>query len=278
MEEFIRYKTSSPAGDLISFLAGIKQMYAQTGKKGVIYQRLNMPGAAYSDSIHPFQNDEGAPICMPQVMFEMLKPLVCSQEYVEDYRLFTGEEVDFDFDLIRQERFTNQPKGSLNRWYSYVFPEMASDLSTRWLQLYGGDIMTIEEWTKKRSAPDLKVVINFTLRKRNHIIHYNWLKPYQDRLIFAGLQKERDWFCREWDLDMPLLQVDNFLQLAQHIANAKLFLGNESMCFQIAEALKAPRILESFPMMPTNIPVGEDAFDFYHQSAVQYYFHKLLNK
>lgn len=277
MEEFIRYKTSSPAGDLISFLAGVKQMYSKTGKKGVIYQRLNMPGVAYSDSIHPFQNEEGAPICMPRVMFDMLRPLICSQEYVEDYRLFTGEEVDFDFDLIRQERFTNQPKGSLNRWYSYVFPEMASDLSKRWIQLYG-EAVTYQEWKEKRSDPNLKVVLNFTLRKRNHIIHYNWLKPYQDRLIFAGLQKERDWFCREWDLDIPLLQVDDFLQLAQHIANAKFFLGNESMCFQIAEAMKAPRILEAFPMMPTNIPIGEDGYDFYHQTAVQYYFHKLFNK
>jgi len=199
-------------------------------------------------------------------MFDMLKPLVCSQEYIEDYRLFTGEEIDFSFDLIRQERFTNQPKGSLNRWYGYVFPEMQCDLSIPWIN--------IPYETKKNT----KVILNFTQRKRNHIIHYNWLKSYQESLVFAGLQKERDVFCTEWDLDIPLLQVDDFLQLANHLSNAKFFMGNESMCFQICEAMKIPRILEAFPMMPTNIPFGEDAHDFYHQNAVQYLFFKLYTK
>lgn len=275
MGEFITYLTSSPAGDLISFMAGVKEMYLKTGKKGLIYQRLNMPGVAYSDSIHPFQNEEGAPICMPESMFNMLKPLICSQDYIEDYRIFNGEEIHFSFDLIRLERYTNMPKGSLNRWFTYVFPEMQCDLSKKWMMIWG-DIMHIEEWNKKRS--EAKIILNFTLRKRNHIIHYHWLKPFQDRLIFAGLQKERDWFCREWDLDIPLLQVDDFLQLAKHLANAKFFMGNESFCFQLCEALKLPRILEAFPMMPTNIPFGEDAYDFYHQDAVIYFFHKLLNK
>ena len=50
------------------------------------------------------------------------------------------------------------------------------------------------------------------------------------------------------------------------------------MCYQIAEALKIPRILEIFPRMPNIIPMGEDAYDFYAQSALEYYFSLLLNK
>lgn len=264
MEEYIRYKTSSPAGDLISFLAGIKQLHTQTGKKGVVYQRLNMPGAGYSDSIHPFQNEEGAPICMPEVMFNMLRPLLCIQPYIKDYQIWTGEEVDFDFDLIRQERYTNQPRGSLNRWYSYVFPEMACDLSKPWI---------VTDSRRYRN-----VVINFTQRYRNHIITYYWLKPYEKQLIFAGLPNERDVFCNQWGLDIPLLKVDDFWQLARNIEDSIFFMGNQSMCFQLAEAMKIPRILETFPLMPNVIPIGEDAYDFYHQNAVEYYFHKLLNK
>lgn len=264
LEGFITYKTSSPAGDLISFLAGVKEMYQKTGKPGIIYQRLDMPGAAYSDSIHPFLNESGAPICMPLSMYEMLWPLIRSQQYVEDYRIYKGEKVDFDFDLIRQERFTNQPKGSLNRWYSYVFPEMASDLSQKWVEM------------NRSFFRGQKVIINFTERKRNHIIHYYWLKEYQERIVFAGLQKERDLFCKTWNLDIPLLQVGDFYHLAEELGSAKFFLGNESFCFQLCEAMKTPRILEAFPMMPTNIPIGEHAYDFYHQTAVEYYFHQLL--
>lgn len=272
MEGFIRYKTSSPAGDLISYLAGVKEMHAHTGQKGIIYQRINMPGVGYADSIHPFQNEEGAPVCMPEMMFKMLRPLICVQPYIEDYRIWKGEEVDFDFDLIRQERYTNQPKGSLNRWYGYIFPEMQTDLSLSWLD-YG-----ITQYSYKELTLPAKIIINFTQRYRNHIVTYHWLKPFQDRIVFAGLLKERDIFCREWDIDIPLLQCDNFLQLANEMVKAKFFMGNQSMCFQIAEGLKIPRILETFPLMPNVIPIGENAHDFYHQNAAQYFFHKLLNK
>jgi len=261
MKNVIKYKTSSPAGDLISFLAGIKKLWEDTGKKAVIYQRLDMHGGSYDGSIHPFTNQEGEPVCMPFVMYEMLRPLVLYQEYVEDYLIYEGEEVDFDFDLIRLERYTNQPRGSLNRWFTYVFPQMTADLSQNWL--------------KAPKTGLSNTLINFTQRHRNPLITYYFLKNYQEKIIFIGLQKERDLFCKTWKLDLPLLEVKDFLQLAQIIKASKFFLGNQSFCFQLAEAMKVPRILEVFPLMPNVIPIGENAYDFYHQGAVEYYFNKL---
>lgn len=264
MNDFITYKTSSPSGDLISFLAGIQQMHKETGKKGIVYQRLNMVGVGYADAIHPYSNQEGEPVAMTKEVFDMLVPLLRSQDYIEDYRIYNGEQIDMDFDLIRLERYTGQPNTSLARWYSYVFPQMSSDLSKPHLKIYG-------------KKPNGKVVINFTQRYRNHIICYNFLREYQDKIIFAGIKKERDLFCEQWGLDIPLLQVNDFLELARIINNSLFFLGNASMCFQIAEALKVPRILETFPRMPNVIPTGENAFDYYGQSEVEFYFRKLIN-
>ena len=265
MDNFITYKTSSPAGDLISFLAGIKQMYKETGKKGIVYQRLEMVGMGYPDSIHPYQNQEGEPVCMTRQIFDMLVPLLRSQDYIEDYRVYNGETVDFNFDLIRLERYTGQPNTSLSRWYSYVFPEMASDLSEPSLTVYGGE---------KRN----KIVVNFTQRYRSHIIDYHFLREYQNQIVFAGLKKEHEIFCNTWNLEIPLLVVNDFLELAKVINNSLFFAGNASMCFQIAEALKVPRILETFPRMPNVVPTGKFAYDFYHQDAVEFYFRKLINK
>ena len=263
MDEFISYKSSSPSGDLISFMAGIKEMYKKTGKRGIVYQRLGMPGISYAESIHPFQNTEGEPICMNEYMFNHLRPLLLSQEYIEDYKIYTGEEVFFDFDLIRLARYTNQPKGSLNRYFNYVFPQMASDISKSWLEV---------ELNNDYSD---KIVINYTQRHRNHILNYFFLKPYQDRIIFSGLKKERDIFCENWGLDIPLLEVNDFLELAKVIKGCKLFMGNASMCFQLAEAMKVPRILETFPMLPNVIPTGGIAYDFYDQNAGEHYFNEL---
>ena len=85
MNNFLKYKTSSPAGDLISFLAGVKKVWEDTGRKAIIYQRLNMPGVATPTSIHPFKNDEGDEVCMNEYMFDKLRPLLLSQEYIEDF-------------------------------------------------------------------------------------------------------------------------------------------------------------------------------------------------
>jgi ADP-heptose:LPS heptosyltransferase len=124
--------------------------------------------------------------------------------------------------------------------------------------------------------PTDKVIINFTQRHRNYLINYFFLREHQDKLVFAGLAKERDLFCKNWNLDIPLLEPDNFYHLAQNIKHCKFFLGNQSFCFQIAEALKVPRILELFPMMPNVVPIGENAYDFYHQGGVEYYFNKMI--
>lgn len=266
--EPIRYRTSSPAGDLISFLAGIKKMYEDTGSKGIVYQRVGMPGVSYSDSIHPFENEEKEPVTMNRYMFDMLQPLLKSQPYIEDFIEHRGEEVDFDFDLIRMERYTNQPHASLNRWFNYVFPQMASDLSKKWLLFEESPFNTHKPFG----------ILNFTQRHRNHFVNYFFLKPHQEHLVFAGLQKERDIFCRTWDLDIPLLQVDNFLDLAKAINGCRFFMGNASMCFQIAEATKCKRMLEIFPVMPNVIPIGEYALDYYHQGAAEYYFNQLINE
>lgn len=263
MLNVLKYKTSSPAGDLISFMAGIKKMWEDTGKKGVVYQRLNMPGAGTETSIHPYKNQFDEPVCMNEYMYKMLYPLITSQSYVEDYKIYDGEkDLDVDFDLIRMERYTNQPRGSLNRWFNYVFPQMASDLSVSWIDV-----------PQKKNN---KIVINFTQRYRNHLTTYHFLKEHQDNIVFVGLKNERDLFCSTWNLDIEHFIVQDFYQLAVLIKGCKFFLGNQSFCYQLAEAMKVPRILEISPHLPNVIPVGKNGYDFYHQGSLDYYF-KLLD-
>ena len=50
------------------------------------------------------------------------------------------------------------------------------------------------------------------------------------------------------------------------IKNAKLFIGNLSFGYALAEAIKVPRLLESAPNFPLVYPNGKNAYDFYFQS------------
>lgn len=266
MGDFIRFKTSSPAGDLISYLPGIREVCRENSKRAIIYQRLDMVGGGHEGSYHPFANEFGEPICMPESMFTMLRPLLLSQEYIEDFIIYSGQDIDFDMDKIRMEVFTNQPKGNLRNWPDFAFPQMANNLSEK-------SIFLPETGNKYMG----RIVCNFTQRYRNFTTTYFFLKQHTDKLLFAGLSEERDYFCKQWGLDVELLIVKDFLELAKVIEGCKFFLGNQSMCFQIAESLKVPRILEVFPMMPNVIPVGKKAYSFYHQQHLEYYFNKLLN-
>ena len=264
MPENIKVKTCSPSGDLISFMSGFNKLSCIHDKKILVYQQLNVVGASYEGAIHPYSNKDGEPVLFNEYTFKMMAPLIKSQPYIEDYLPYEGQNIDFDMDKIRQEIFTGQPKGALNRWFFYAFPEMANDLSKPWLFINGG--------------MHRKIIINFTQRHRNPYINYFFLKDFQDHIVFAGLKEEHELFEKQFNLSLDYLAVNDFLELSQAIAGCRFFMGCQSFCFQLAEALKVPRILEIFPLLPNVIPVGESAFDAYHQSAIEYYFKKLYHE
>jgi ADP-heptose:LPS heptosyltransferase len=59
--------------------------------------------------------------------------------------------------------------------------------------------------------------------------------------------------------------VRDFLEMASVIAGAKLFIGNQSFPFSLAEALKANRLLEVYFECPNVTVYGENGFDFSFQ-------------
>ena len=72
-------------------------------------------------------------------------------------------------------------------------------------------------------------------------------------------------------------ESNDFLELASIIKGAKLFIGNLSFGYALAEALKVPRLLESGPNFPLVYPNGCKAYDFYFQSHFESLVKKLYN-
>ena len=102
-----------------------------------------------------------------------------------------------------------------------------------------------------------------SLRRQNKFINYSFLSSYKN-IVFIGLRNEFD------DLKTKINNLEyfdsrDFLELAMIIKNSKLFIGNLSFGYALAEALKVPRLLESGPNFPLVYPNGENAYDFYFQ-------------
>lgn len=258
---------SGNIGDLWASLPALKEYHTKTGKKIILYLVIGQEAFYYKGATHPTKNEMGIEVMLNSYMFNMAKPLLMEQYFIRDVREWKGQRVDINLDIIR-ETFVNMPYGSISRWYFYIYPDLACDLGNQWLFV---------PFTRKDLAKG-KIIINRTQRYQNPLIDYKFLKKYKEHLIFAGVPKEHEEFCKAYKIEMPLLKVNNFLELAQAIKQCKVFLGNQSQAFQLAEGQKTPRIVELCYFAPNVIPFGKNGYDFYGQKSLEYYVDKLFNQ
>jgi hypothetical protein len=267
----VSYKHSMPAGDLLSLLPGLRQVYRASGNKALIYQRVNLTygdmGGAYAGAAYSIKDEKDTPVTMNMAVFSALKPLLLHQDYIEDFVEWDGQKIDIDFDILRQWD-TTMPYGSINRWPFYLWPDMACDLSEPWLSC-----VAVEQ-----SESSGKILINRTERYNNMLVSYNFLKKYEDRVLFIGLPKEQEVFNAQHKLSILRLDCHDFLTIAIALKCCKLYIGNQSAIFQVAEGLKITRLLETLKQLPNVIGSGRGFYDYLHQNSLEYYVDKLFNE
>ena len=273
-ELFTSIKHMPNLGDQISVLPACKKYWEVTGRKVMFMQMVNQPASYYNGATHPTQKD-GVMVSMNDKMFEMMTPLIEAQEYIHSYVKYEGQKVDLDFDVIRGKTFVGMPNLMLQSWIMYAFPDLACDLSKTWMEIPDLKNQSILNQVKG------KVILNFTERYRNNVtvIDYFFLRNYTPDLIFAGTETEHYRFCNQWGLNIPRLEVNDFLEYAYAIKNSRFLLGTQSFGWNICQGIHHPRIVELCPYAANIQPmIGEDSFGFFHQVGVEYYFRFLYNK
>jgi hypothetical protein len=266
-------KHSCNPGDVIASLIACKRFSEITGRKVRYLQRVGMPGTYYHGATHPTLDANGVSVTMNDRMFNLLKPLVESQNYIASFEVYNGQSFDVDFDAIRGKTFVNMPQGSIQAWLFYAFPNLASDISKQWIFL-DKPKQQIEEVVKG------KVILNFTERYRNSkiFLEYFFLQAYAPDLIFAGTEQEHFKFCHQWGLNIPLLETKNFLEDAYALRGCMFLLSNQSWMWNAAEALKTPRLLEVCDFAHNCMPFyGENSKGYFHQASLEHYFREMYN-
>lgn len=258
---------SGNSGDIIASLPAIREFYRKTGIKPVLYLRKGIEAFYYEGAVHPVKNEEGRAVMLNDSMIQLLMPLLKAQPFFEDVKEWTNEAIGCDLDQIR-ETHVGMPGLSINRWYFYVYPDLACDLSKPWLEVPDSD----------KDLARRKIIITRTERYTNPNIDYSFLKPHEDELIFSGTMREYNNFCMSYDLNIKKLTVDNFLTLAQAIKQSRFHITNQTMANQISAGLFHPSILEVCSFAPNCIQVGEDRYDFMCTDASKYYFEYLYKK
>tara|TARA_B110000196_G_C21070228_1_gene627081 strand:+ start:152 stop:1060 length:909 start_codon:yes stop_codon:yes gene_type:complete len=189
-------------------------------------------------------------------------PLLSKQPYLKKVQIYNKESIDINLNYFRDLPI-NFNIDSV-RWYFHI-TGIHGDLENPYL-------LNIN----KHKIKD-KIVIIRSTRRKNYLIDYKFLQNYND-VLFLGLPDEYEDLKKE----IPNLQFYNckdFLEMAEVINSSKIFIGNLSFGYTIAEGLKKPRLLESGPDFPLVYPNGKNAYDFYFQDHFEKNFKKIyLNK
>lgn len=254
------------SGDAITFLAGLRGIYEKEGIKSNFYQRLHFPAFYYEGATHPIADSDNKPVTMNEKQWNLLQPLIEKQTYIEKASVWSGEEIALSFDDTRDRRLLNMPYGNIHFWAFLVHSRLQTDLSKAWIE------------AETVSGYEDLVVINRTQRYQNPYISYFFLKPYENNFIFAGTETEHKIFCETWNIEVPLLQPKDFYELACIIKSCRFFMGNQSMCWHIADAMKSKRLLEFSPDFPNTFPTGANGQIFLYQQSLEQQFKELYDR
>lgn len=273
IENYTVVKHSVNPGDLYAAMGALKKYYDITKRKIVVCQTVGQIAGYYNGAEHPTKNELGQNVCVNEPMWEMMKPLIESQDYIKAFEKYSGQSIHLDFDVIRGKTFVNMPHGPIQGWIPIAFPDLSFDLSKPWLFLDNKCPPKIKKQVEG------KILLNFTERYRANLVDYYFLKNYIPELIFAGTEKEHWIFCNQWGLTIPRLEIKDFLELAYALKESKFCMCNQSQLWNIAEGLKTPRILEMCSYADNCFPnMGEYSEGYMYQAGAEYHFKVFYNK
>ena len=265
-------------GDLIYSLWGLRAASVRYKAKIQLFQWIDRDAFYYEGAEHPTKTEKGKNVTMNKKMFDMVKPLIESLDFIHSFSIYDCERVAIDLDRCRRMN-VNIPYGDIRRWIMYAHPDMQADTSEKILNL--PDLAAALKPERRNEVEEKihnimnSILVNRTSRYRNESIHYGFLQHRSEKVYFAGTMEE----YAEFQSQVPkaiYLPVQDFLELAILVATAGLVIGNQSFCFSLAEALKVNRVLEVCSFAPNVIPAGPGGFDFYDQEAFEFIVNDLL--
>jgi hypothetical protein len=217
----------------------------------VLFLKLNEPIQLHPAFKHPLGG-----VMLNEYMFNNLRPLLKECEFIYDVLPYSNQKVDYDFDKFRSIGF-NLGAGDIKKWYLYVYPELKT--------YYQSECLIFEQELPHCNLGRY-VVINRSERYNNGQIDYSILNQVKLPIYFVGT----DFEFQLMKQTLPILEhkkTKDFLELKNFISASQLFIGNQSMCYAIAEQVDANRLLEVYFSCPNVITEG---YEMYNQEGFEY--------
>lgn len=200
----------------------------------------------------------------------MIIKLLETQDYIERASLYEEEPTDYNLDQFRNKavpiHFFNLIKSGSDEIAGRLFGPLVKEIRQQILPQPEVDLpqLTWESvglpgkvdlslpWItgipKKRIAD---IVVSKTIRYPGRL-DWSCLKDYAARSCFVGLEEEWRAFCDAY-FYIEFYRSEDFVDLAEAIAGAKLFVGSQSFALALADAMLIPRVAQLWQPSPNRI-------------------------
>lgn len=178
-----------------------------------------------------------------QQKINLLKPLLEAQDYITNVDLYYHQYIKYDLDQFRFFLGKTSSLYNIADCHARVFGCNKTINTIKWLNV-----------DKKFIS---KVIMHRSIRYQNG--QFNWqhiVNTYKNNITFIGLEDEYISFCQQIKNAANFTQyykVKDFLEMAEIINAASLFVGNQSFPYSIAEGLKKDSIQETYKDVPNVI-------------------------
>jgi hypothetical protein len=192
--------------------------------------------------------------------------LLINQPYIIDVLCFPTKPSDIDYDLNDfRKSFIDWGAGTLSQ------DEIKEVQSMKLTQLYIKNIdpsipVNYDEdpwlfFDKSIQLSSKPIVVNRSARYHHN--KFPWkdiIKTFGPQMVFVGLREEYNSFVKECGY-IQYYQTPTYLTLAEVINGAKLFIGNQSFAYSLAEGMKKNCLQEtSYDLVPNCMFVRDNCF------------------
>jgi hypothetical protein len=257
------YKHSGAFGDLIYSL--IVPKFTGGGEFYLHLNQLEWIGQHYYGS-PPAEFHKGR---LNEKDFEFMKPFMEAQDFITKFDVLDPKSTEISHNLDRfRPLFVNHPCNYLDL-YADIFGlyNINADV-TRQIKAEGW--LTVPT---PRTIENRPVVINRTDRwvptqLAKHWDHWKNTKGWEDHAIFVGLEEEYARFRQLTGWTIPWQKTEDMLELAEYIAGAKCFIGNQSQCLALAVGLNVPDIRCEYRR---DMPLERNECYFNQRTHIEYF-------
>lgn len=176
--------------------------------------------------------------------YQLLKPLLQRQSYITEVNTWT--------------QGTSDPDVDLDHFRSYLYRQFEGNIIEAYHKAFNlpwNDTMYNDKWLEADPIREASVVVNRTNRYLDPASEPTWLQmcvdaDLENNGIFVGTEQEHQNFVAWTKCNIPYRPVKDFKELADLIAGADLFLGNQSLAYSIAVGLGKETMLEIHKIKP----------------------------